>query len=67
MAIPELSAEMLKRRLANAEATGTDLLVTDCPGCVLRLRGGLDRKSGRKMKVKRIAELLDEEIKDYDS
>jgi Fe-S oxidoreductase len=67
IASTELSVESLKRKLASAEVTGTDLLVTDCRGCVLQLRGGMDRKSGRKMKVKHIAELLDEEITDYDS
>ena len=41
---PEISAELLKRKLANVEATGAEVLVTDCPGCVLQLRGGMDRK-----------------------
>lgn len=57
---PEISAELLKRKLANAEATGAEVLVTDCPGCVLQLRGGMDQKSGRKMEVKHIAEIISE-------
>ena len=57
---PEISAELLKRKLANAEATGAEVLVTDCPGCVLQLRGGMDQKSGRKMEVKHIAEIIGE-------
>lgn len=57
---PEISAELLKRKLDNAEATGADVLVTDCPGCVLQLRGGMDQRSGRKMKVKHIAEIIGE-------
>ncbi len=57
---PEISSELLKRKLANAEAIGTEVLVTDCPGCVLQLRGGMEQKSGRKMEVKHISEIIDE-------
>jgi len=56
---PELSAALLQRKLARAEATGADFLATDCPGCVLQLRGGMDRKSGRKIIVKHLVELLE--------
>ncbi|MEJ2671904.1 MAG: (Fe-S)-binding protein, partial [Deltaproteobacteria bacterium] len=56
---PELSAEVLKKKLDAVEATGADLLVTDCPGCVLQLKGGLDRR-GSKVKVKHIAEAVAE-------
>jgi iron-sulfur cluster protein len=55
---PEISAELLKRKLDNVEATGADILVTDCPGCVLQLRGGMDKRSGRKIEVKHIAEII---------
>jgi iron-sulfur cluster protein len=54
---PELSAEILKQKLDNLEATGAELLVTDCPGCVLQLRGGLDKRDSQ-MKVKHIAEVI---------
>jgi Fe-S oxidoreductase len=54
---PELSAEVLKKKLDAVEATGAELLVTDCPGCVLQLRGGLDKR-GSKVKVKHIAEAV---------
>lgn len=56
---PELSAALLQRKLARAEATGADFLATDCPGCVLQLRGGMDRKSGRRIMVKHLVELLE--------
>ncbi len=59
---PEISAELLKRKLDNAEATGAECLVTDCPGCVLQLRGGMDKRGG-KMKVKHIAEVVAEQKK----
>lgn len=57
---PEISAALLKRKLANAEATGAEVLVTDCPGCVLQLRGGMDRKSGRRIGVKHVVEMFEE-------
>ncbi len=59
---PELSAELLKKKLDAVEETGADLLVTDCPGCVLQLRGGMDKRGG-KVKVKHIAEAVAEETK----
>jgi Fe-S oxidoreductase len=57
---PELSAELLKQKLDHVAATGAELLVTDCPGCVLQLRGGMDKRGG-KVKVKHIAEAVAEE------
>ena len=59
---PEISAELLKRKLDNAEATGAEVLVTDCPGCVLQLRGGMDQR-GSKIEVKHIAEVVAKEKK----
>jgi len=57
---PEVSAEILKRKLDNLEAAGADFVVTDCPGCVLQLRGGMDKRSGGKAKVKHIVEAIAE-------
>jgi Fe-S oxidoreductase len=41
---PELSEQLLKNKLDNVEATGAELLLTDCPGCVMQLRGGLAKR-----------------------
>jgi iron-sulfur cluster protein len=59
---PEISAELLKRKLDNVEDTGAEALVTDCPGCVLQLRGGMEKRGG-KIKVKHIAEVVAEQKK----
>ena len=32
---PEISSQILKKKLDNVEASGADILVTDCPGCVM--------------------------------
>lgn len=60
---PEMSAELLRRKLDHAEATGADTLVTDCPGCVLQLRGGMEKRSGRHMNVRHIAEVVADSMK----
>lgn len=62
MKMPEMSAELLKRKLENAEASGATRLVMDCPGCVMQLRGGEERR-GNKLNVSHISELLQERMK----
>ena len=63
---PEISSEILKKKLDNVEKTDACLLVTDCPGCVLQLRGGLDKRNS-KVQVKHIAEAVREELKASDN
>ncbi len=63
MEFPEVSAAVLKKKLDAVEETGAELLVTDCPGCVLQLRGGMDKRGGR-VKVKHIAEVVAEARKE---
>ncbi len=62
MKFPEVSAQLLENKLAHAEATGAARLVVDCPGCVMQLRGGAEKK-GSALKVTHISELLAENIK----
>ena len=59
---PMISKNMLAHKLDNAEATGATTLVTDCPGCVLQLRGGAEQR-GMNLTVKHMAEVLLEEKK----
>jgi iron-sulfur cluster protein len=59
---PEISAEILKKKLDNIEEVDAELLVTDCPGCVIQLRGGMDKR-GTKIQVRHIAEILAEALK----
>jgi Fe-S oxidoreductase len=54
---PELSAELLRKKLDHVEATGAGLLLTDCPGCIMQLRGGL-KKRGSDIVVQHTAEAL---------
>ena len=54
---PEISAGILGRKLANVAAAGAPILVTDNPGCVLHLRGGVDA-AGAPVRVMHVAEYL---------
>jgi Fe-S oxidoreductase len=54
---PEISSQILDSKLDKLEASGASTLVTDCPGCVMQLRGG-EEKRGRRLKVEHIAEFL---------
>ncbi len=58
---PEISAQILSRKLQDAERTGARRLVTECPGCVMQLRGGA-RKMGLDLRVMHLSEALDEQI-----
>lgn len=60
---PEISSEILKKKLDNLEDTDAEVLVTDCPGCVIQLRGGMDRRKNKK-EVRHIAEVVAENIND---
>lgn len=62
MKFPELSRELLNKKLDNVESTGASVLLTDCPGCIMQLRGGLKRR-GSRVEVKHIAEALAENKK----
>jgi len=54
---PELSAEFLKRKIANLEATGSPTLVVADTGCLMHIQGGLKRQ-GKHQRVVHIAEVL---------
>lgn len=54
---PELSAEWLKRKIGNLEATGSPTLVVTESGCLMHIAGGLHRQK-RNQRVMHIAEIL---------
>ena len=59
---PELSAEIGKKKLKNSEDPGASLVVTDCPGCVMQIRG-VATASDSPIKVEHISELLARQMK----
>ncbi|MFA9446717.1 LUD domain-containing protein [Egicoccus sp. AB-alg6-2] len=54
---PRLAAGILDRKLACVDETQAHVLITDNPGCLLHLRGGLDA-SGRTVRAVHLAEYL---------
>ena len=59
---PEISAPILERKLGNIEKTGAQTVAMDCPGCVMQIRGGLDKK-GTGASTKHVADLLVDRVK----
>jgi Fe-S oxidoreductase len=60
--LPEISAPMLQRKLRSIEQAGAPVVAMDCPGCVMQIRGGQDKKDGGKVQVRHTAELLAEAL-----
>jgi iron-sulfur cluster protein len=60
--LPEISAPILQRKLKNIKDTSVPVVATDCPGCVMQIRGGFD-KDKAVVTVKHTAELLEEQFK----
>lgn len=54
---PEISSQILEKKLDRYEKSGAQTLVADCPGCVMQLRGG-EEKRNNKIKVEHMAEFL---------
>ena len=59
---PEVSERVLRRKLRNVQETGAETVVTDNPGCILHLRGGLDAQRSQT-RVLHLAELLAESLR----
>jgi len=58
---PDVANFVLETKLANITATGADIVITDNPGCLTHLRGGLDARNQR-IKVRHIADVLWESL-----
>ena len=58
---PDVANFVLETKLANIAATGADVVITDNPGCLTHLRGGLDAR-GQRIKVRHVAEVLWESL-----
>ncbi|WP_300455838.1 L-lactate dehydrogenase (quinone) large subunit LdhH [Desulfobacula sp.] len=54
---PAVSNEILTKKLEDVQTSGADLLVTECPGCVMQLRGGA-LKQNRDITVIHLSELF---------
>ena len=63
LSFPAVSRTLLAKKMGNLQAGKVSTVATDCPGCVLQIRGGM-AQAGRDIKVRHVAELLAEQLKD---
>lgn len=56
---PDVAGAILERKMERVEATGAQVLVTECPACMLQLSLG-SRRAGLAVRVAGISELLAE-------
>ncbi len=55
---PELSRQLLHRKMEHVRAAAPDILVTANPGCLMQLQAGV-RQSGLRIEVLHLIDLLD--------
>ncbi len=54
---PDISNDMLTKKMANIEASGADVLLAGDLGCLMNMAGKLKR-DGSKIEVRHVAEVL---------
>ncbi|HJT58622.1 MAG TPA: LUD domain-containing protein [Ktedonobacteraceae bacterium] len=59
----DVAVRMMNNKLNNAESTGATVLVSDNPGCLMHLRGGVDAGQ-RHMRVLHLAQLIAERLEE---
>jgi L-lactate dehydrogenase complex protein LldF len=59
----ELSAPILKQKIDNIKESGAQVVCVACPACMMQIGGGLD-KQAPDVKVKHVADILAENIKE---
>jgi L-lactate dehydrogenase complex protein LldF len=59
----DVASRIMNNKLNNAESTGASLLVSDNPGCLMHLRGGVDADH-RRIRVMHLAELIAERLEE---
>lgn len=62
---PDIAKMILKDKLADIKESGATCVAMDCPGCMMQLRGGLE-KDGSGVRARHTIELLAEALKNRD-
>lgn len=62
MKFPEISGPASGKETEQYRETGASRVVMDCPGCIMQIRGGVEKRN-MDVKVSHIAELLAENMK----
>jgi len=56
-----ISSGILDKKIENIRKTEAEIVITDCPGCIMQIEGGL-MKTGVDIKVMHLSQFLDEYI-----
>ncbi|SDZ98919.1 iron-sulfur cluster-binding protein [Desulfuromusa kysingii] len=59
---PDISKKILQDKVADIQASGATCVAMDCPGCMMQIRGGLE-KAGVPVRAQHTIELLAEALK----
>ncbi|MHB1000102.1 MAG: L-lactate dehydrogenase (quinone) large subunit LdhH [Armatimonadota bacterium] len=62
LTFPEVSESVYRRKYESIKATGASIVATDCPGCLIQLRGRL-HESDSEIKVLHTAEIINNRSK----
>jgi glycolate oxidase iron-sulfur subunit len=57
---PDMSRRLMERKARNVRAVTPEIVVSGNPGCMIQLQAGLERAGAAHIKVKHLAEMLDE-------
>jgi len=55
---PEMAERLQQRKIRNIASTNADTVVTTNPGCILQIRAGVKKDTGKEIKVLHIADFL---------
>jgi glycolate oxidase iron-sulfur subunit len=55
----DVSMKVLERKMDNVEKTHPDIVVTECPACIMQLALGVRRKGMTRTEVLNVSQLLD--------
>ncbi len=56
---PDMSRQILARKMDRIQATGADIIATACPACIIQIASG-SRRSANPRPVRHVVELLAE-------
>lgn len=59
----ELSMPILKKKIDNIKDSGAEVIAVGCPACMMQIQGGLDKQAPH-IKIKHVAQIMAEQIKD---
>ncbi|MGA1862577.1 LUD domain-containing protein [Deferribacter thermophilus] len=59
---PEISSKILQDKIDNIKDTKAEIVVTDCPGCIMQIEGGI-KKQNLNIRVLHLSEFIQQYVK----